>query len=533
MTDSAPAASWMHSTLQQGLNFLNAGKYEQATECASRVLGAKPDLTDAHFLIGLISLQSNQQWPALQAFSKVVQLDPLSSDAWSQMANIYMAIDQPVNAGKALEKAIEHNNDSANVQHLIAQALASLGEYQKALPWFEKASKQLPGDINFRTNHANCQIYLGNVDEAQMLLNAVLRLQPAYPNAHWLLSGLSKSTDREHVDTMEKLISLGRYAPHDLAFMHYACGKELEDLEAWDDAIEAFSAGARSQRKTIDYDEAAEIEMYEVLERTFTPEWLASGPGGHEDASPIFVVGQPRTGTTLVERILSAHSQVQSAGELRHFATSVRRLTGHQGPNRFSAELVARAASIDPEALGKAYIKAVGHLETPHFVDKLPSNFLLMPLILKALPNAKIVHLRRNPMDACFSSFKQLFADAYPHSYDQEEMARHHARYYRLMSVWRKRFGKQYHELEYEEVASRLELNARALIEYLALPWEDACLNFQQQKSAVATASAVQVRQPVHTRSIGRWRKYDRHLQPMLDTLTAHNVPVDQYKIRH
>jgi hypothetical protein len=112
-------------------------------------------------------------------------------------------------------------------------------------------------------------------------------------------------------------------------------------------------------------------------------------------------------------------------------------------------------------------------------------------------------------------------------------MARHHARYYQLMSVWRKRFGKQYHELAYEEVASRLELNARALIEYLALPWEDACLNFQQQKSAVATASAVQVRQPVHTRSIGRWHKYEQHLQPMLDTLTAHNVPVDQYNIKY
>ena len=269
--------------------------------------------------------------------------------------------------------------------------------------------------------------------------------------------------------------------------------------------------------------------MYETLERLYTPEWMAEDSPGHDDASPIFLVGQPRSGTTLVERVITTHSQVHSAGELRHFGNALRRLTNDRSKGRFSPELVEQAAAVDYESLGKAYIQMAKKLRgsTPHFVDKLPSNFLYLPLILKALPNARVIHVRRNPMDACFSGFKQLFTNAYPHSYDQAEMARHHARYYRLMSVWRERFSDRYHEVAYEDIVSNLEPSARALIEFLGIPWEDACLQFHEQKSAVTTASAVQIRQPAHTKSIGRWRRYEQQLQTMRDVLEANDVPLD------
>ena len=165
----------------------------------------------------------------------------------------------------------------------------------------------------------------------------------------------------------------------------------------------------------------------------------------------------------------------------------------------------------------------------PRFVDKLPPNYLYVPLILKALPKAKIIHLTRNPMDACFASFKQLFADAYPHSYDQAEMARHHARYYHLMALWRERFTGRFFDIAYEDTARDLEPNARALIEFLELPWEDACLHFHKQDSAVTTASAVQVRQPAHTRSIGRWRRYENQLGLTRKTLQEQSVPIDDH----
>ena len=164
---------------------------------------------------------------------------------------------------------------------------------------------------------------------------------------------------------------------------------------------------------------------------------------------------------------------------------------------------------------------------TPHFIDKLPQNYLMIPLILAALPNAKIVHLTRDPMDACFASYKQLFADAYLHSYDQQEMARHHARYRHLMQTWRERFPGRFLDISYEQTVAGLEAAVRSLLDFLELPWEDACLEFHRQRGAVSTASAVQVRQPVHTRSIGRWKKYATRLRPMSDALQQAGVPVD------
>ena len=164
--------------------------------------------------------------------------------------------------------------------------------------------------------------------------------------------------------------------------------------------------------------------------------------------------------------------------------------------------------------------------DLPYFVDKTPLNYCFIPLILKALPNAKIVHVKRNPMDACFASYKQFFAEAYAHSYDQKEMARHHARYYNLMDCWLERFPDRFIEVKYEDVVENLEHHAKKIIKYLELPWEEACLNFHKQDVHVATASTVQVREPAHSRSIDRWKKYENQLTPMLEELQKCGIDV-------
>jgi hypothetical protein len=278
----------------------------------------------------------------------------------------------------------------------------------------------------------------------------------------------------------------------------------------------------------VEFDEQAEIAMFDYLKEHYTRAWFDHLPEGNPDASPIFVLGQPRTGTTLMERIITSHSQVHSAGELQQLGLALRRLSNYRNPRRFSAELFAAARAVDPAKIAGMYLQTRSKMrgDTPRFVDKLPQNYLMIPLILKALPNAKIVHLVRDPMDACFASFKQLFADAYLHSYEQREMARHHARYRDLMQVWHERFPGQIFDISYQDTARDLEPNARALLDYLELPWEDACLDFHQQDGAVSTASAVQVREPAHTRSIGRWRRYEDQLQPMVQALQSAGVIV-------
>ncbi len=520
---------WMQNTLREGFAHLAAGRVNEAAACCKRLLQAKPDLVEGHFLVGLVALELKQTWNAVSAFGSVTKLQPDHGAAWANLARLFMQVGQPARADGALAKAVEHHDGNPLVLDLIGTVYGLLGEQEEASRWIGQALDKQPDSIQFLVNQANNHMFLDRMDEAEELLNHALQLRPNHPHAHWLLSGLRKATDRTHIEVLENLMQQAQRNPRALAFLGYGLGKELEDLEDWDNAFTAFATGAKARRSTLDYDEAAEIEMFEAFAETFTPEWMAAGEGGHDSPAPIFVVGQPRSGTTLVERIITSHSSVFSAGELKQFGHCVRRLADYREPKNHSARLAQLAAGVNPEQLGKAYLQTTKKLrgDLPRFVDKLPPNYLYIPLILKALPNAKIVHLRRGPMDACFASFKQLFADAYQHSYDQAEMARHHARYYQLMDTWRERFGDRFLDISYEKTASDLEPNARALIDFLELPWEDACLEFHKQAAAVTTASVVQVRQPAHTRSIDRWRRYEAQLEVMQQTLLAQGVPLD------
>lgn len=518
----------MRETLRQGFMLLSTGRLNEASECCKRVLGAKPDLAEGHFLVGLIALEMKQNRTAISAFGSVTKLQENHGAAWANLARLFLLAGQPLRADKALENAVKHNDGNPMVLDLIGSVYGLLGDQDEAAAWNDRAVEKEPESPQFLVNQANNHMFFGRLDEADDILRKVLKKQPGNAQAHWTLSNVRKTKDREHIEEVSKMVKRKDANPRALAFLYYGLGKEFEDLEEWDEAFEAFARGAAARRETIDFDEQSEIEMYEAFGDTFTADWLEQGKPGHDDPSPIFVVGQPRTGTTLVERIITSHSQVHSAGELKQFSTSVRRLANYREPKRQSAKLAKLAANIDFGKLGKGYMVSTRKFrgDLPRFVDKLPPNYLYIPLILKALPNAKIVHLRRNPMDACFSSFKQLFAEAYFHSYDQAEMARHHARYYRLMERWREHFPGRFFDISYEETARNLEPNARALIEYLELPWEEACLHFHKQDSAVTTASAVQVRQPVHTKSIGRWRRYETQLDVMRETLVGEKVPL-------
>ena len=518
----------MQETLREGFLLLQKGKLNEASECCRKLLGAKPDLVEGHFLVGLIATELKQTLTAIQAFGSVTTLQEDHAAAWANLARHFTLAGQPARADAALEKAVKHHDGNPIVLDTISSVYGLLGDQQEALSWISKAVEKEPRSVPFLVNLANTQMFLGDLDDAEVSLRKALAIHPGNANAHWVLSNVRKAKDREHVEELQRLVKNESRDQRSKSFLFYGLGKELEDLEEWDEAFDAFARGAAARRTTLDFDEKSEIEMYAAFADTFTAEWLEQGPGGHEDPSPIFIIGQPRTGTTLVERIITSHSQVHSAGELKQFGMSVRRLSDYNEPKRYSANLAKSAATVDCNKVGKNYMATTAKFrgDLPRFVDKLPPNYLYLPLILKALPKAKIIHLTRNPMDACFASFKQLFADAYPHSYDQAEMARHHARYYHLMAAWRERFPGRFFDIAYEETARDVEPNARALVEFLELPWEDACLNFHKQDAAVTTASAVQVRQPAHTRSIGRWRRYEKQLGLMQKTLLENAVPL-------
>lgn len=479
-------------------------------------------LAGAHYLVGLIATARQDRQTAARAFNAVTEIEPGHTAAWAHLARLLAQRGDIAGADEALVRAMANPGEmQPNVCDSIAWAYSQLGELHAADEWFRRATLGSGNRVAARVNYTNNLIYLGRFDEAHAQIADILRRDPDNAQAHWILAGSRKAQDRSHVDQMAAILDEAKPDPKRCAFLCYGIGKELEDLEDWDAAFEAFCDGAAARRKTVDYDERTEVDAFAALHAHYTADWLNERPAGCPDPSPIFILGQPRTGTTLVERIVTAHSDVHSAGELQQFGNVVRYLSGVKSPERYSPELFREGASIDFRSAGERFLKRIGKLrgDTARFVDKLPPNFMFLPHILAALPNAKIIHLVRDPRDALFAIFKQLFADAYPHSYDLQELARHLVRYRRLMETWRERFPGRFLDVHYEDVVVDFEPKARQIIEYLQLPWEEACLEFHRSQAAVNTASAVQVRHKVHSKSVGRWRRYQRQLAPGLRIL--------------
>ncbi|MBT5074947.1 MAG: tetratricopeptide repeat protein [Kordiimonadaceae bacterium] len=523
----APTFTDQHAAkyLKRGFDAILKGDLKDAGACANLVLKYMPKLVEGHFLVGLIA-QETEDWPiARKAFATVVDLKEDHAAAWAQFARVLLKMANYNGADKALENAVKYSSDDPLVHNVIGTVYSLLGDQQAAFDWYNKACSKSDSPL-FMLNKAKSLVFLGKIKQARTALEAVLDKLPKNAEAHWILSRLERATDQEHIDQLLSLIEEADAKRSSTAYLYYGLAKEYEDLEKWPEAFKAYKAGANIKRANVNYDEKSEIESFKTLEEILTKEWLENAGEGCDASSPIFIIGQPRTGTTLIERIITARDDVHSAGELQQFGRAVKSTGGARAIGMISSENVRAAAKVVPKILGDFYMDATQSLRSdlPYFVDKLPINFLYAPLIAAALPNAKIIHVTRDPMDACFASYKQLFADAYFYSYDQAEMARHHVRYRHLMSHYREVLGDRMIEVAYEDVVSDMEGQARRLTNYLGLEWQDASLEFHKQKTAVTTASATQVREKVHSRSVGKWRQFEKELFVMQEILNDHKI---------
>ena len=506
--------------LKVGFKALSLNELKEASIACRKILTLDRSCIEGHFLVGLIAAERKDYRTAVRAFGSVTNLDEKHAAAWAQLARVSMVLGQPLRAEGALQKAQDAQPTDSHVLDVIGLVYSQLGDQKTAISWYEKAVAGGAEVASFSINLASALIFQGDTKRAKIVLKGVIERFQNIPQAHWLLSSLEKATDKTRAG---KLIDLANKATDTRAipFYAYAAGKEYEDIEHWPSAYKAFEKGARARRTLTPFDEAADVALFKALQTWFTGGWLASKHKGFMDPSPIFIVGQPRTGTTLLERIVTSHSDIESAGELQQFSLSSFRVSGGVERGRWSPEAIEVYSQADPQAIGAEYIRASRPMRTgaPRFVDKLPGNYLLAPLIAKALPQAKIIHLVRNPMDSCFSSYKQLFADAYLHSYDQKEMARHYVRYHKLMEQWRSMMPERILDVSYEELVQNVEVNSRRVIDFLGLEWQDQCLDFYSQAAPVATASATQVREKAHSRSVGRWKCYEQELTPMYEIL--------------
>ena len=402
-----------------------------------------------------------------------------------------------------------------------------LGLHVDAERCYAQAIVLQPQDPACLYNHATSLIALGRLDDAETALDRVIALAPHDGAAWYNRSTLRRQTpQRNHVAQLEaQLAGLAPDAPQRIE-LGYALAKEREELGEHAASFAALAQGAALRRGRLRYRVDDDLETMRLIEASFDAAFFTKTRAGHEDARPLFVVGLPRSGTTLVDRILGSHGSVSSRGESSDLAQAVMRVAG---PAASKAELVQRTTKIDFKALGQAYCNTLATDAALRVVDKTPSNFLYLALIAVALPQARIVHLRRHPMDACYAMYKTLFRMAYPFSYDLDDLGRYWLGYDRLMAHWRRVLPEErFLEVDYEELVMHQEAVSRRLVAHAGLEWDDACLAFERNPQPTLTASAAQVRQPIYRSSVGLWRKYQQELTPLAERLRAAGIAIDE-----
>ncbi len=315
--------------------------------------------------------------------------------------------------------------------------------------------------------------------------------------------------------------------------LYFAIAKELEDLEQWDEAFDYYRMAGDAVTQVAGYDVDKDIALIDKVIETCDASWFT---GGEQDTrlddsgkTPIFIVGLPRTGTTLTERIIASHSQAESLGETLFLQMVLRRDSGVASVENMNPEMIEAVARRDMGAIAKGYVDAVRYRlgDAPYFIEKLPFNFLYLGFIARAWPEARIVHLVRNPMDSCFSMYKQVFTWAYKFSYSLDSLGQYYVAHDRLARHWHDVLGDRLIEVKYEDLVADQQGQTRRLLERLGLDFEEACLQFDRNTTPSATASSVQVREKVHSGSVLRWKRFERQLQPLKDHLESAGIQVE------
>jgi tetratricopeptide (TPR) repeat protein len=408
------------------------------------------------------------------------------------------------------------------IRDALGTVLARCGCEDRAVILFREASALLPDNPAILYNLATAERFVGRLDVADRILGKVLKLTPDHAEAHLLRSGLRIQTGSDnHIAALRSALASSSGRPAEQVPLLFALAKECEDIGDHAEAIKALKAGNGLRRSMMRYEVAGDVaairNIIEQFDATSVCPPCEFAPGSQ---AAIFIVGLPRSGTTLLETLLDRHSAITGAGELQVFPNAsiegVRHLSGG-GVDKL--QFAALSRRIDPTWLGARYMAEADPRATPHFIDKLPLNYLYLGLIRRSLPQARIILVERDPLDSCYAMYKTLFEDAYPFTYDLDDLAEYYIAYRQLVCHWQSVLGPALHVVHYEELVRQPESTLREVLSFLALPWEEGCLDPRRSNRAVSTASAVQVRQPVHDRSIGNWRPYADELSPLIAKL--------------
>ena len=495
---------------------LERGDLAAAASAAKELVQSGEAKPAGYFLMGMVAAESGQVSKAIPLIRAALEQDE-QAEYLAHLAKLLVLLKRDGEASEAARRALTLGSSDALTLDTIGCVLVRLGDHNTALEPFAAAVALRPDNLDYRYNLAAACGFTGRTEEARLQYETILAAAPGHARSHYALAILSRQTPKaNHIIRLEAALAKAD-TPADALRTRYALAKELEDI---DDprAFAHLATANHAHKKTIRYAFEQDAAIFDAIEALFQDIGAHTDGVNSSDAAPIFIVGMPRTGTTLVDRIVSCHPDVCSAGELQAMPLAVKQLAGTRSRTIIDPDTIKASRAIDPLALGEAYLtEAQPHVPAgiARFIDKLPANFLYLGHIARALPRARIVCLRRSPMDTIWSNYKNLFASQsayYAYSYDLMDTARYYARFARLMNFWAELMPDNLLQLSYEQLVADQEQQTRRLLDHCGLEWDPRCLSFHENTAAVATPSAAQVRRPLNADGVGKWRT---HAQPL------------------
>ena len=447
------------------------------------------------------------------------------------LASLLLKLNRAPDAERIVRDALLLDTGVADAYDGLAYVSMALGKHERANGLYRRATEIEPQVPRFWYNLAGSERSLGRLAEAEAACDRAIALDPKQYPTYLLRSELRVQTAAaNHIAELKAQLDRADLDHRARLFLGYALGKEFDDVRRFDEAFHWFSSAAAARRSRLGYDvvtderklaRIAEVFPHAAFDRpTNAPR---SAQRALESSRYIFIVGLPRSGTTLVERILTGLPTVRSNGETENFSRAL--LAAAHG----AGDVFQQAAAADPEVVGINYARfaAAGGADD-RIIEKLPMNYLYLGAIRRALPGAHIFLVRRSPLDSCFAMYRTLFGDAYPFSYDFEDLGRYYGAYERLMNHWRRALGDHLHEIVYEDLVREPKLIGASIAGQCGLPWQDEAVDIQNNQSVSLTASAAQVRRPIYGSSSGRWRHYHRHLAGLIATLRRQGVSLPE-----
>ncbi|MGD0641009.1 MAG: sulfotransferase [Roseiarcus sp.] len=501
-------------------------QYERAMKSVDKALELDQNYVDAILNKGNLYAILKRFDEALAAYDKALRLNPTLANAWIGRGNVLRRLKRFAQALASYDRALAIDPALAKAWYGRGNVLRELDRPAEALTCFEKILSLSPDNPEAIERKAVVLLEGGRLDEASQAIEKAIELAPNKADFYYTLTYSKRlSPGDPHIQAMEKLAqdmpSLG--ADERIA-LNFALAKAYQDVGDRERSFRRLLEGNALKRKQLAYDEAAALGMLQRTRQAFAAERMRANQGGGDPSCvPVFILGMPRSGTTLVEQILASHPQVFGAGEIPHFGDAIAGLEGAGEELLHSPEAASLLSDEQLRRLGASYVGRIRALApaAERITNKTTDNFRWIGLIHMALPNARIIHTRRDPVDTCLSCFSQMFdQDALPYAFDLGELGRYYRAYEATMAHWREALpANAMLEVRYEDVVADLEREARRVVAYCGLEWDSRCLSFHQTMRPVRTSSVTQVRQPIYASSVGRWRAYEASLGPLLQAL--------------